>query len=121
MYLSILSQGGSFFMYPLLLILILEIVLFVLGIIKKENLNKKISLINTVSLFAIVWGFLGQILGLMVAFESIQLVGDISPTVLAGGLRISFIAPIFGIIIFLISRIEIFVLTWFQKETSIKK
>jgi len=56
-------------------------------------------------------GFLGQILGLMFAFETIQDAGDISPTVLAAGLRISFIAPVFGILIFLISRLEIFVLT----------
>jgi biopolymer transport protein ExbB/TolQ len=51
----------------------------------------------------------------MSAFETIQYVGDISPTVLAAGLRISFIAPVFGILIFLISRLEIFVLTILKK------
>jgi hypothetical protein len=115
MTLSILSEGGSFFMYPLLLILILELILFVLEIVKKENTQKTISLINSISLFAIVWGFLGQIIGLMSAFESIQYAGDISPAVLAAGLRISFIAPVFGILIFLISRLEIFVLTILKK------
>ncbi len=112
---SILSEGGSFFMYPLLLILILVLILFVLEIIKKANTKKTISLINSISLFAIVWGFLGQIIGLMSAFESIQYAGDISPTVLAAGLRISFIAPVFGILIFLIGRLEIFVLTILEK------
>lgn len=112
---SILSEGGSFFMYPLLLILILVLILFVLEIIKKVNTKKAISLINSLSLFAIVWGFLSQILGLMFVFKSIQDAGDISPIVLAAGLRISFIAPIFGILIFLISRLEIFVLTILNK------
>ncbi|OGS74242.1 MAG: hypothetical protein A3F91_04090 [Flavobacteria bacterium RIFCSPLOWO2_12_FULL_35_11] len=112
---SILSEGGSFFMYPLLLILILILILFVLEIIKKASTKKTISLINSISLFAIVWGFFGQIIGLMSAFEAIQYAGDISPTVLAAGLRISFIAPVFGILIFLISRLEIFVLTILNK------
>ncbi|KUO65471.1 MAG: hypothetical protein APF83_11855 [Lutibacter sp. BRH_c52] len=112
---SILSEGGAFFMYPLLLILILVLILFVLEIIKKVNTKKAISLINSISLFAIVWGFLGQILGLMFAFETIQDAGDISPTVLAAGLRISFIAPVFAILIFLISRLGIIALTWLKK------
>jgi predicted permease len=116
MFLSLLNDGGPVFMYPLLIILILVLILIVKGILKKGNMLKTISLISSVALFAIVWGFLGQIIGLIDAFDTIEEVGDVSPAVLAGGLKVSFLAPVFGLIIFLVGRLGIIVLTWMQKE-----
>lgn len=113
---SYLNEGGSFFMYPLLVLLIFILAICTITIIKKKNIKRTINLINTVGIFAIVWGFLGQIIGFIGAFEAIEMAADISPQVMAAGLRISFYAPIFGILIFLISKIEIFILTWRQKE-----
>jgi len=113
---NFLNEGGSFFMYPLLLMLILILILFLKTILKKERGKKTKDLIASIGLFSIVWGFLAQIIGLMGAFDVIQMAGDISPTVLAGGLKISFIAPVFGMIIFLIGRLGIIILTWMQKE-----
>jgi len=113
---SILNQGGPVFMYPLLLMLILILVLFIKELVKRGNAKKTTNLITSISLFAIVWGFLGQIIGLMSAFDAIQVAGDVSPSILAVGLKISFLAPIFGMVIFLIGRLEIIILTLFQKE-----
>jgi len=113
---SVLNQGGPVFMYPLVCMLILILVLFVKELVKRVHLKTASNLISNISLFAIAWGFLAQIIGLMSALEAIQMASDISPTILAAGLRISFIAPVFGIIIFLIGRLGIIVLTWMQKE-----
>ena len=112
---SVLNQGGPF-MYPLALMLILILVLFIFSLLKKQNIQKSSSLISSISLFAIVWGFLGRLIGLIGAFEAVEQGADISPTVMATGLRISFMAPVFGIIIFLIGRLEIIILTWMQKD-----
>ena len=91
------------------------IILIVKGFLKKENLEKTLRLISSIALFAVVWGFLGQIIGLISAFDTIQVVGDISPAMLAGGLKVSFLAPVFGLFIFLVGRLGIIVLTWMQK------
>lgn len=112
-----LSEGGPFFMYPLLLILILVFILIVKGFLKKGNVEKTMSLIGSIALFAIVWGFLGQIIGLIGAFDSIEAAGDISPGVLAGGMKVGFLPPVFGLVIFLIGRLGIIVLTWMQKDS----
>jgi hypothetical protein len=112
---SYLNQGGQFFMYPLALILIIILILITIGLINKNKSSKTINLISSLCLFSIVWGFLGQIIGLMSAFDAIQAAGDISPSILAGGLKISFMAPVFGMIIFLIGRLGIIVLTWIKK------
>jgi hypothetical protein len=102
-------------MYPLLFIIILIVILIAKGFIQKGSLEKTMSLISSISLFAIVWGFLGQIIGLIGAFDSIEAVGDVSPAVLAGGLKIAFLAPVFGMFAFLIGRLGIILLTWMKK------
>jgi hypothetical protein len=112
---NFLNEGGSLFMYPLLAILILILVLLVKGLIDKKDNSEIISLTSSLGLFAIVWSFAAQIIGLMGAFEAIRFAGDISPAVMAEGLRISFIAPIFGMFIFLIGRLGIIVLTILKK------
>ncbi len=116
MFFTRLNEGGPFFMYPLFIILILVIILIVQGFLKRENVKKTISLISSITLFAVVWGFLGQMIGMIGAFDSIEAVGDISPAVLAGGLKVSFLAPIFGMFIFLIGRLGIIILTWMRKD-----
>lgn len=112
-----LQEGGPIFMYPALLFLIIIIILIVKGFLdlKKED-SKTIPLISSIGLFALIWGVLGQFLGLYQAFDYIQIAGEIPTTVLAGGLKVSMISTIFGIIIFLISRIGIISLTWLKNK-----
>lgn len=54
---------------------------------------------------AIVTGFLGQAIGLIMAFDAIEAAGDISPSLVAGGLKVSMIAPVYGTILFIFSLI----------------
>ncbi|KOH42522.1 MotA/TolQ/ExbB proton channel family protein [Sunxiuqinia dokdonensis] len=54
---------------------------------------------------AIVTGFLGQAIGLIMAFDAIEVVGDVSPALVAGGLKVSMIAPVYGTILFIFSLI----------------
>jgi hypothetical protein len=114
---SLLSDGGPVFMYPTFLILLVIIVLIVKGILNRNGDNTKtMSLIGSFGLFTVAWGFAGQIIGLISAFDAIQAVGDISPSIMAGGLKISLLAPLFGLITFLFARVGIIILTWMQKE-----
>ena len=43
--------------------------------------------------------FMGTVVGMVMAFDKIQEVGDISPTVVAGGIKLALITTIFGLII----------------------
>lgn len=60
-------------------------------------------------------GFLGTVIGMVMAFDDIEVSGDISPTIVAGGMKVALITTIFGIIAavilqlfynFILSRIE---------------
>ncbi|WP_196886556.1 MotA/TolQ/ExbB proton channel family protein [Aureivirga sp. CE67] len=111
MILNFLEVGGPIFMYPALIILILIIILIVKSFVNpKGKTQKNRSLISNLGTFAIVWGFLGQLLGLISAFDTIDKVGKVSTSILAGGLKVSLVAPTFGLVIFLIARIGIILL-----------
>ena len=44
-------------------------------------------------------GFLGTVIGMVMAFDQIQMAGDISPTIVARGMKVALITTIFGIIV----------------------
>lgn len=50
-------------------------------------------------------GFLGTVIGMVMAFDDIQRAGDISPTIVAGGMKVALITTIFGIIVALILQL----------------
>lgn len=106
-----LNEGGPFFMYPNFLILLFCIGLIIYAFVKGDPTDKWRKLLSSVSLFALVWGFLGQMIGLITAFDVISsLEGGISPNILAGGLKVALLSPVFGMFIFLIARIGIIAL-----------
>ena len=50
-------------------------------------------------------GFLGTVIGMVQAFDAIEAAGDISPTVVAGGMKVALITTIFGIVAALVLQI----------------
>ncbi|MCF0159975.1 MAG: MotA/TolQ/ExbB proton channel family protein, partial [Bacteroidaceae bacterium] len=50
-------------------------------------------------------GFLGTVIGMVMAFDTIEKAGDISPTVVAGGMKVALITTIFGIIVALVLQL----------------
>ena len=50
-------------------------------------------------------GFLGTVIGMVMAFDHIQTEGDISPTIVAEGMKVALITTIFGIIVALILQV----------------
>ena len=61
--------------------------------------------LKTYGNLGLVSGLLGSLIGLYSAFNFIQQAGNVSPAVLAGGLRVALICSIYGIIVYLISRL----------------
>jgi hypothetical protein len=112
-----LIEGGPFFMFPILFLLILILVLIVKGLIDKNGKEKMIRLISSIGWFTLVWGILGQTIGLIMAFDAIQAAGDVSVGIIAGGLKVSFLTTVFGFFTFLTARLGVIVLIWLQKDT----
>lgn len=111
-----LEEGGAFFMYPIFLMLLCCIGLSIYAFVKGDPIDKWRKLLSSVSLFALVWGFLGHIIGLITALDAISSFnGDIATPVLAGGLKVSLLSPLFGMVVFLIARLGIIALVLKKK------
>ena len=75
------------------------------GGLQAANLEKGCSWIKLFIAMAPSLGFLGTVIGMVMAFDSIQTRGDISPTIVAQGMKVALITTIFGIIVALVLQL----------------
>lgn len=75
------------------------------GTVQAANLEKGCSWITLFIAMAPSLGFLGTVIGMVMAFEQIQQAGDISPTIVAAGMKVALITTIFGLIAALILQV----------------
>ena len=75
------------------------------GGVQAGYLEKGCSWITLFIAMAPSLGFLGTVIGMVMAFDQIQIAGDISPTVVAGGMKVALITTIFGLIVALILQV----------------
>ena len=75
------------------------------GSVQTANLEKGCTWITLFIAVAPSLGFLGTVIGMVMAFDEIQEAGDISPTVVASGMKVALITTIFGIIVALILQV----------------
>ena len=111
-----LFEGGIIFMTVIMLTGLAAIIWSLLTLIKflkvgfvtKRHLDA-ILFLGSLSFFL---GLLGQGIGLSGALEAIQAFPNLSPAAVAGGLRVSLIAPLTGAILFSLSGIFWFILRY---------
>lgn len=75
------------------------------GGVQAGLLEKNMSWITLFIAMAPSLGFLGTVVGMVMAFDKIQQVGDISPTVVAGGMKVALITTIGGLVVALILQL----------------
>ena len=68
-------------------------------------LEKNLSWITLFIAMAPSLGFLGTVVGMIMAFDKIEQVGDISPTVVASGMKVALITTVGGLVVALILQI----------------
>ena len=75
------------------------------GSVEAANMEKGCSWINLFIAIAPSLGFLGTVIGMVMAFGQIQDAGDITPTIVASGMKVALITTIFGIIAALVLQV----------------
>ena len=109
------NDGGPIFTYTIFILLLVIIAFFIRGLIK-NNTQKNIDLIASISWFAVAWGFLGRTFGLIKAFDMVAAQGELTPRLLADGLKMALVDPLFGLFVFLIARVFIIILIAKRKD-----
>lgn len=75
------------------------------GSVQTAALERGCSWIKLFIAMAPSLGFLGTVIGIVMAFGEMQAAGDISPTIVASGMKVALITTIFGIIVALILQL----------------
>ena len=75
------------------------------GSLQSSNLEKGCSWITLFIAMAPSLGFLGTVIGMVMSFDEIQQKGYISPTIVAGGMKVALITTIYGIIVALVLQV----------------
>ena len=115
-------EGGVQYMVPLSILLITNLALIGYALYKRYGkhigTDNYFQLIHHVSLLALVWGVLSTSLGLFQALGYLAKTDTTLPlNVIMGGLRVAMITAIYGMIIFLISRLAlIFLKPWKKRQ-----
>jgi len=69
------------------------------------RLEKGLSWISLFIALAPMLGFMGTVIGMIQAFDNIEAAGDISPTIVAGGIKVALLTTVFGLIVAIILQI----------------
>ena len=113
-------EGGALFMSLILICLLLSIYFMAKGFYGvKTNpvLSKKmLALINDSGTLGLALGFFSAFLGLITGFDAIEASGNAEPAILAGGIKVALLSPLFGLFTFVVSRVGMLLLRLLQKN-----
>jgi len=69
------------------------------------RLEKGLSWISLFISVAPMLGFMGTVIGMIGAFDNIEIVGDISPAIVASGIKVALLTTVFGLIVAIILQV----------------
>ena len=107
-------EGGALFMSLILICLLLSIFFTVKSVfnikINIEVSKKMLKLISVSGSLGLAIGVMGAFIGLITAFDVIEASGGAEPAIIAGGLKVALLSPLFGLFTFSVSRLSILIL-----------
>jgi len=75
------------------------------GSVQMGLLEKNLSWIQLFISIAPMLGFMGTVIGMIAAFDSIQIAGDVSPQLVASGIKVALITTVSGLVVAIILQI----------------
>ena len=75
------------------------------GSVQMGLLEKGLSWISLFIALAPMLGFMGTVIGMIGAFDAIEIAGDISPSLVAGGIKVALITTVFGLVVAMILQV----------------
>ena len=69
------------------------------GLIEMSKLEKGLVILATLTNVAPLLGFLGTVIGMIIAFQSIEAAGEVEATLVAGGIKVALLTTAAGLII----------------------
>ncbi len=98
------------------------------GSVQMGQLESGLSWVSLFISLAPMLGFMGTVVGMIAAFDNIAVAGDVSPTVVAGGIKVALLTTVGGLIVavilqlfynYLVSKIDSIVLSMEDASISL--
>lgn len=98
------------------------------GSVQMSQMENGLSWIQLFISIAPMLGFLGTVIGMIAAFDAIEAAGDISPNIVAGGIKVALITTVAGLVVaiilqifynYLVSKIDSIVVTMEDASISL--
>ncbi|MDX8338911.1 hypothetical protein SLH46_06940 [Draconibacterium sp. IB214405] len=121
-------EGGPAFMGILTILFVITVAWFIYQFVvayssqaaNAEQSLRKLAYGKTLGLFAMITGLLGQLIGFTGIFDAMELAAgageEVQPALVYGGLKVTMICSIYGMLIYLFS-----ILLWFVSTAIIEK
>ncbi|MFC3881882.1 hypothetical protein ACFOSV_16925 [Algoriphagus namhaensis] len=113
------EEGGFMGMTMIFICLILAVFFSIraFSYLKKDigKFNKFLKLTNQIALLALVISVANSLFGLISAFDALEATGGAEPAIIAGGVKITLLSPLFGFIVLILGRLSTFILTWLSE------
>lgn len=75
------------------------------GGVQMGHLERNVSWISLFIALAPMLGFMGTVIGMIVAFDRIEAAGDMNPALVAGGIKVALLTTVFGLIVAMILQV----------------
>lgn len=112
-------EGGALFMSLVLICLLISIYFTIKSILNiKTNIEiskKMLKHIKDSGSLGLTLGVMGAFIGLITAFDVLEATGEANPSIIAGGLKVALLSPLFGLFTFSVSKLAVLILRIFQK------
>ena len=112
-------EGGALFMSLILICLLVSIFFTVKSILNLKTNNevstKMLKHISDSGTLGLALGVMSAFLGLITAFDVLEASGAAEPAIIAGGLKVALLSPLFGLFTFSVSKLAILILRIIQK------
>ena len=112
-------EGGAFFMSLILTCLLISIYFIAKSLLNiKSNVEiskKMLKHISDSGTLGLALGVMGAFIGLITAFDVLEATGEADPSIIAGGLKVALLSPLFGLFTFSVSKLAILILRIIQK------
>ena len=112
-------EGGAFFMSLILTCLLISIYFIAKSLLNiKSNIEiskKMLKHISDSGTLGLALGVMGAFIGLITAFDVLEATGEGDPSIIAGGLKVALLSPLFGLFTFSVSKLAILILRIIQK------
>ena len=112
-------EGGALFMSLILICLLVSLFFTVKSILNlKTNSQVSIKMLKHIGdsgTLGLALGVMGAFLGLINAFDALQASGAAEPAIIAGGIKVALLSPLFGLFTFSVSKLAALIIRIIQK------